>query len=112
MTSKSPLTLAAAFALTVGIGYSICTLAFWLSPAAAAGFMTALFHGLDFGPLAKEGAFSVGSFIFALAVLMAWAFAFATCFGLLLERFSDSGDGRPAKRRGAGKRVINEATEA
>lgn len=87
MTSKAPVTLAAAFALTVGIGYSLCTLAFWASPAATASFMTALFHGLDFTPLAKEGAFTVGSFIFALTVLMAWAFAFAACFGLLLERF-------------------------
>ena len=88
MTSKAPVTLAAAFALTVGIGYSLCTLAFWLSPGATASFMTALFHGLDFSPLAKEGAFTVGSFIFALAVLMAWAFAFGACFGLLLERFN------------------------
>ena len=90
MTSKASVTLASAFALTVGIGYSLCTLAFWISPAATASFMTALFHGLDFSPLAKEGAFTAGSFIFALAVLMAWAFALAACFGLLLERFGGS----------------------
>ena len=87
MTSKAPVKIAAAFALTVGIGYSICTLAFWASPEATSSFMTALFHGLDFTPLAKQGAFTVGSFVFALAVLMAWAFAFAACYGLLLERF-------------------------
>lgn len=90
MTSKAPVTLAAAFALTVGIGYSLCTLAFWVSPEATSSFMMALFHGLDFAPLAKQGAFTLGSFIFALAVLMAWAFAFAACFGLLLERFDGS----------------------
>ena len=95
MTSKSSVTLAAAFALTVGIGYSLCTLAFWLSPGASASFMTALFHGLDFSPLTKEGAFTAGSFIFALAVLMAWAFALATCFGLLFERLGGS---RAARR--------------
>ena len=90
MRSKAPATLAAAFALTVGIGYSLCTLAFWVSPAASASFMTALFHGLDFSPLAKEGAFTAGSFIFAVAVLMAWAFALAACFGLLFERLGGS----------------------
>jgi len=90
MTSKAPVTLAAAFAFTVGIGYTLCTLAFWVSPEATSSFMTALFHGLDFTPLARQEAFTVGSFVFALAVLMAWAFAFAACFGLLLERFGGS----------------------
>lgn len=90
MTSKAPVTLATAFALTVGIGYTLCTLAFWVSPEATSSFMTALFHGLDFTPLARQEAFTVGSFVFALAVLMAWAFAFAACFGLLLEGFGGS----------------------
>ena len=89
MRAKTPMAMAAAFGLTVGIGYTLCTLVFWLSPEAAASFMTALFHGLDFAPLAREGAFTVGSFLLALVVLMSWAFAFAACFGLLLQRFGE-----------------------
>jgi hypothetical protein len=42
-----------ALAITVGIGYAACALAFRVWPDAALEMMNALFHGLDFGKLAR-----------------------------------------------------------
>ena len=86
MTRSYPLTTGAAFSLTVGIGYALCTLVFWLWPEAAANFMNALFHGLDFRKLqAGEALFSFGSFVHALVIMMAWAFMLGALFGALLR---------------------------
>ena len=88
----NPIRFGAALAATVAIAYTACALVFWLRPEAAAGFMNALFHGLDFtklqsGPLP----FSFASFSYALAVLVVWAFIFGAVFGAmqrLLEKRS------------------------
>jgi hypothetical protein len=86
---KSHVTTGAAFAATAGIAYGLCTVAFWLWPDAAASFMNALFHGLDFRRLqAGTTLFSFGSFLYAAVVLMAWAFAFGSLFGWFRERLS------------------------
>ena len=78
-----------AFAITVGTGYALCTLVFWAWPDAAANFMNALFHGLDFRRLqAGSPLFSFGGFLYAEIVLMAWAFALGSLFGWVAERFS------------------------
>ena len=78
-----------AFAVTIGIGYALCTLIFWASPDAAANFMNALFHGLDFRRLqVGSSLFSFGGFLYAEIVLMAWAFALGSLFGWIAERFS------------------------
>jgi len=79
-----------ALAITVGVGYAVCTLVFWLWPEAAASFMNALFHGLDFRKL-QSGAplFNFGSFFYALVVMIVWAFGLGTLFGWLLMRFGD-----------------------
>jgi hypothetical protein len=77
------------FAATVGIGYAACTLVFRLWPDAAANFMNSLFHGLDFRKLqAGTSLFSFGSFLYAEAVLVGWAFGLGTLFGWLAERFT------------------------
>ncbi|HKA42555.1 MAG TPA: DUF5676 family membrane protein [Burkholderiales bacterium] len=77
-----------AFATTVAIGYTLCTLIFWRWPEAAANFMNALFHGLDFRKLKSGTAlFSFGAFIYALAVMTAWAFLLGTIYGWLADRF-------------------------
>jgi uncharacterized protein DUF5676 len=82
-----PLRLGAALAVTVGIGYVLCTLVFWVSPEAASNFMNALFHGLDFRKLrSNEGAFSLGSFAYGLSVLVAWAFMLGSVFGWIARR--------------------------
>ena len=87
MTRSNPMRLGGAFAATVAVGYGLCTLLFWLFPDAAASFMNALFHGLDFRPLATAGGFTLGSFAFGAAVLVGWAFMLGTLFGWLAERF-------------------------
>ena len=77
-----------ALAITVGIGYSSCTLVFWLWPEAAATFMNGLFHGLDFRKL-QSGAdlFNFGFFLYALVVMMVWAFALGAIYDWLRDRF-------------------------
>lgn len=82
-----PLRLGIALASTVGIGYVLCTIAFWLSPEAAANFMNALFHGLDFRKLqSNQGAFTLGSFAYGLTVLVAWAFMMGAVFAWIARR--------------------------
>ena len=79
----------AAFAATVGVGYAACALLFWIWPDAAANFMNALFHGLDFRKLqAGSSLFSFGWFLYAEFVLVSWAFALGCLFGWLTERIS------------------------
>ena len=76
-----------AFAVTVSIGYALCTLAFWLWPETAMNFMNTLFHGLDFRKLQSGPAlFSFGSFLYALIVMAVWAFGLGVLFGRLSER--------------------------
>jgi large-conductance mechanosensitive channel len=77
----------AAFAITVAVGYALCTLVFWIWPEVAAGFMNALFHGLDFRKLQSgPAAFSFGSFLYALVVMAMWAFGLGTLFSWLFAR--------------------------
>lgn len=88
---KTAINAGAALAVTTAIGYAACTLVFWLWPEAAANFMNALFHGLDFRTLQSGAAlFSFGSFVYALAILAVWAFALGTLFGWLFERFGNA----------------------
>ena len=77
-----------ALAITVGIGYSACALVFWVWPEAAATFMNGLFHGLDFRRLQSGPAlFSFGSFLYALVVMMVWAFVLGAIYGWLQAQF-------------------------
>jgi len=88
---SNPIRTAAALAGTVAVGYAACTLVFWLWPEAAAGFMNALFHGLDFRKLQSGPAlFSFGSFAFALVAITAWAFGLGALFGWLFGRFGNA----------------------
>ncbi len=92
MATGNSIRTGTALAATVGIAYIACTLVFWIWPEAAANFMNALFHGLDFRKL-QAGAtlFSFGSFLYALVVMLVWAFALGALFGWLLERFAERG---------------------
>jgi hypothetical protein len=77
-----------ALGITVAIGYTACAFAFWLWPEAAATFMNALFHGLDFRKLQSGSTlFSFGSFFYALVVAAAWAFFLGAIFGWVSARF-------------------------
>ena len=83
------LRLGAAFAITVAVGYAACTVVFWMFPQAAASFMTALFHGLDFGRLQSGSSlFSFGGFSYALIAITVWAFLLGTVFGWLSSIFT------------------------
>ena len=78
-----------ALAITVGIGYAACALAFRVWPDASMEFMNALFHGLDFRKLARGPApFDFSAFFYALFVSVVWAFALGALFSWLVERFS------------------------
>lgn len=80
-----------ALAATVGIGYTACALAFGLWPEAAATFMNALFHGLDFRKLqAVPAPFDFGGFFFALAGIVIWAFLMGALFGGIVDRLRGS----------------------
>ena len=85
----------AAFAITAAVGYALCTLVFWIWPLAAAGFMNALFHGLDFTRLQSGPAlFSFGSFFYALIVLAAWALGLGAMFGWISWRLGGASGGQ------------------
>lgn len=87
MTRMNPVKTGAALAVTAGFGYALCTLVFWIWPDAAANFMNALFHGLDFRKLqAGPTLFSFGSFLYALVVMLVWAFALGALFAWVLDR--------------------------
>lgn len=89
--TNQPLRYGIALAITVGIGYALCTLAFWLFPEASASLMNALFHGLDFRKLrSNEVAFTLGSFAYGFSVLVAWAFMLGAIFGWISRRTEGS----------------------
>ena len=74
------------FAATVTIAYTACAILFWLFPEAAASFMNALFHGLDFRKLQTASDFTLAGFVYALVGITAWAFIFGALFGWLQAR--------------------------
>jgi ABC-type branched-subunit amino acid transport system permease subunit len=81
-----------ALAITVGIGYTACAIAFRAAPDAAMTFMNSLFHGLDFRRLQSGPApFDFSSFSLALFVAVVWAFAFGALFGWLADRLRPAG---------------------
>jgi hypothetical protein len=83
-----PVRTATAFAITVGLFYSLCTLVWVAAPGSFLRFMNGLFHGMDFTPLVQPGPFSIPSFVLALAVLSAWAWLAAAFFAWFSNRFS------------------------
>ena len=79
----------AAFAITVAVGYALCSVVFWMWPQASANFMNGLFHGLDFRKLQSGPAlFDFGSFLYALVVLTAWTFGLGALFGWISGRLA------------------------
>ena len=92
MARNTALSTGTALSLTVGVGYALCTLVFWIWPESAANFMNALFHGLEFRKLQGGPAlFTFGSFLYALVVMMVWAFGLGAIFGWVRGRTSKSG---------------------
>ena len=88
-TSAHPaLVTGIALAITVALFYALCTLVWLVAPGPFLGFMNSLFHGLDFTPMLKPGAFSWASFVGALAVMSVWAFLAGTFFAWLRQRLA------------------------
>ena len=84
MSCSRILRTAWAFAATVALAYSACAALFAIWPDAAAAFMNALFHGLDFRKLQAPGSeFGFSGFAAALAGVTAWAFLFGAVFAYL-----------------------------
>lgn len=87
MSAAGPIGTGAALATTAGVGYAACAVLFYLFPDAAVNFMNALFHGLDFRRLqAGSTLFDFGSFVYALVVMMVWAFGLGAIFGWVRHR--------------------------
>lgn len=80
-----PLRCASALAVTIAVFYSLCFLVEVLFPEQFMRFMNALFHGLDFGMLAKPESPDVPGFFSALAVLLVWGFAVGAFFAWLFN---------------------------
>lgn len=85
-----PLHTGVTLSATVGVFYSLCTVVEITFPEQFLGFMNALFHGLDFSRLAAPAPYRWASFLYALVVLVAWAFAVGAFFGWLHNALSGS----------------------
>ena len=84
-----PVRTGIAFAITVGVFYALCALAWLLAPGAFLSFMDNLFHGMDFSSMVRPRPFAWLGFLVALVVLCGWALAAGTFFAWLLRRLTD-----------------------
>jgi len=66
--------------------YAPCPLVWLAAPNTFLGFMTSLFHGMDFTSLLTTAPFSWSGFIEALLVLSIWAVFAGTFIGWLRLR--------------------------
>ncbi|TWC59887.1 hypothetical protein FBY04_102171 [Pseudomonas sp. SJZ080] len=66
-------------ALTMAVSYTICALLYALWPTQGIAFLSALFHGLDFGRLQAPQDYSVATFVGPLLVLSVWGRWSAPC---------------------------------
>ena len=86
-TKIRPFALGLAFALTIAVMYTICTLAWVIWQEPALDLLNALFHGLDFRKLQVAGArFSVGTCVYPLVVMSTWGFITGTLLGAICNR--------------------------
>ena len=84
----TPLRTGIALAITVGLFYALCALAWALAPGPFLGFMNNLFHGMDFSSMVQPRPFNFPGFLTALIVLSAWALVAGTFFAWLHERLA------------------------
>ena len=84
----NPFRTGIALAMTVGVFYTLCTLAWVAAPGPFLGFMNSLFHGMDFSSLVQPRLFALQGFIAALIVLCAWALFAGAFFSWSLSRLT------------------------
>lgn len=79
----TPLRTGFALAITVGLFYALCALAWTVAPGPILGFMNNLFHGMDFSSMVQSQPFNAAKFLTALIILSAWALVAGTFFARL-----------------------------
>ena len=84
----APLRTGIALAVTVGLFYALCALAWALAPGPFLNFMNSLFHGMDFSTMVRPQPFAWPAFVAALLVLSTWALLAGTFFGWLVNRLT------------------------
>ncbi len=70
----------AALALAVAVGYSVLTILFAVWPFAGEAFREAISTGAGYDPDVGVVKWSLGSFLYALALLLVWGFATGALF--------------------------------
>jgi hypothetical protein len=89
VVAASPLNGGIALSATVAMFYALCTLVWVAAPGPFVGFVSSLFHGIDFAPLVRPAPLSWGGFAQALLVMAAWAFLAGTFYGWLRRRLGE-----------------------
>ena len=84
-----PVSTGIALAVTVGVFYALCALAWVLAPGPFLGFMNSLFHGMDFSAMVQPRPLSWSGFVVALLLLSGWALLAGTFFAWLRNRLAD-----------------------
>jgi len=87
-TTLPPLRAGIALALTVGVFYALCALAWALAPDPFLGLINNLFHGMDFSLLVQQRPFAWGGFLVVLFVLGAWALLAGAFFAWVFNRLA------------------------
>ena len=84
-----PFSTGIALAVTVGVFYALCTLAWVLAPGPFLGFMNSLFHGMDFSAMVQPRPFAWTGFLVALLLLSGWALLAGMFFAWLRNRLAE-----------------------
>ena len=89
MSQAKPSIGGTSLSLTVGVGYTLCALAVALFPGASYGFLSSLFHGGNVSSLEPQaGAFTFGSYLISLVVLMVWGFGVGAFYSWVHNRLA------------------------
>jgi hypothetical protein len=94
MRNLDPWRFGVALAMTIAVGYTVRTAIWLLFPGPSIDFVNAQFHGLEFRRLHVGGAFAIGSWLIALAVLTAWAFLIGTLVCFVVNRLGTEHDNK------------------
>lgn len=84
----APFRTGIALAITVGLFYALCALAWALAPGPFLGLMNNLFHGMDFTSMVQPRPFAWSGFLAALFVLSTWALLAGAFFAWLSNRLA------------------------
>jgi len=90
MTKLNPWLFGVVVAITVVIGYLLCTLFWFASTEYSLDFLNTLFHGMDFRKIYTEAGFSLADYLGVLVVFTVWGYVmgviYATVRNLLIAR--------------------------